>query len=309
MAINVGSNFLYQGRKYLDDRLNKAKSIEDLKNWTIPVPDGFEIFVENSWYEFNSTNPVDPKLGKFKKRSEVSQDFGNSTDMSISQATITEKFNNVDSNLNKLLGSVFPLEFKTISGGGNFEVGSVVNPKINWTVGIKGESELIKPDEAYVNDSISGVSKDKLSYNILGEIITFSTPGTKTYKIKVLSGYLEKETNVNFNFYYRKFFGTSNKPTLQTSDIIGKINFTDQFLTSHKLNSTQFDCTGGKYPYYIIPKTIYDSSNLEVWVGGLRNTDLIIETIDLQISTGLILQYVTIRLRNIQNGKLTIEIK
>ena len=135
MSINVGSNFLYQGTKFLDDRQNKINSLEDLKTWEIPIPDGFEVYVDNSWYIFNSTNTFDDITGKFRKRTtDISQEFGTGTDKVISQAVITERFNELDNRLNKLFASVFPLEFKSITGGGSFEVGNKVKPNIETSI-------------------------------------------------------------------------------------------------------------------------------------------------------------------------------
>lgn len=305
MSINVGSNFLYQGKKYLDDRQNKAKTLKDLKTWNIPVPDGFEVCVDGSWYIFDSRNPESELTGKFKKRTEITQDFGNDTEKTISQAAITEKFEEVDRDLEKLISSIFPLEFKSISGGGNFEIGKVVIPKINWTISIKGETDLIKPEEAYVNNSTKGVGKDLMSF--VGDEITKNTIGTIPFQVLIKYKNHSITQTVNYNFLYQRYYGSSSKPSLETSDILSLSNksFTNN---SYKLPPTKFDCTGGKYPYYVIPKVLFDS-NIEFWVGGLKNTDIITEDVIVRTDTGLEIVYTTIRLSNIQTGILSIEIK
>lgn len=70
--INIGTNFLYKGELFLDSRQGLAKTKEDLRNWSIPVPDGFEVYLdlENdpSWYTYNSKNSIDGETGKFRKR-------------------------------------------------------------------------------------------------------------------------------------------------------------------------------------------------------------------------------------------------
>lgn len=305
MSINVGSNFLYQGKKHLDDRQNKAKTIKDLKTWNIPVPDGFEVCVDGSWYVYDSRNSESEITGKFRKRTEITQNFGNDTEKAISQAVVTEKFEEVDKDLTKLISSVFPLEFKSISGGGNFEIGKVVIPKISWAVNIKGEADLVKPEKAFVNNSTEGVGKDLVSF--IGEEITMNTPGTVPYKILVEYKNLNTTQTVNYNFFYQRYYGTSSKTSLETLDILNLSNksFTKD---SYKLPPTKFDCTGGKYPYYVIPKALYNS-NLEFWVGGLKNTDLVIKDVNVITNTGLEIVYTTIRLSNIQTGILSIEIK
>lgn len=305
MAISIGSNLLYQGKKFLDDRQNKARTLKDLRSWNIPVPDGFEIFVEDSWYVFNSNNPESEITGKFKKRTEISQDFGTDTEKTISQSTITNKFVEVEKNMLKLQSSIFPLEFKTLNGGGTFEIGSKVTPKLSWTVGIKGENNTIIPEEATVNGSKDGVGIDLSSY--IGPEISLNIPGKKSYQIYVKKDYLNATKTVDFNFCYKKYYGTSPKSVLTASDII---SLNSNFITnnSYTMASTIFDCTGGRYPYYIIPKSIYKTS-LEVWIGGLKNSDTITENITVRTLTGLEIEYVTIRLKNIQTGKLSIQIK
>ena len=41
MSIKTGSNFNYQGPRYLDARQGIPKTEADLKNWKILVPKGF----------------------------------------------------------------------------------------------------------------------------------------------------------------------------------------------------------------------------------------------------------------------------
>ena len=305
MAINIGSNFLYQGKQYLDGRVGKAKTIEDLKNWNIPIPDGFEVFLNGSWYTYNSNNTVDIETGKFRRRSEVTQEFGDNDDISISQAAITSRFDSVDNSIAQLTAEIFPLEFKTIKGGGSYEVGAEVTPEITWTVGIKGKTEELQPSKATVNDSTTGIATNLKSWT--GSVITLSTPGSKSYKVVVESGLLKAEKTVSYSFYYRKYYGTSTSSDITPAEVL-KLNKAFVSGTSYTMSATKFDCTGGKYPYYIIPKSIYKST-LEMWVGGLKNTDLVIKDIDVITETGLKITYTTIRLANIQTGNLSIEIK
>lgn len=306
MSISVGSNFLFQGKKFLDDRIERVKKVSDLKTWNIPIPDGFEVYVDGSWYTYSSNNSIDATTGKFRRRLGISQEFGNSLDISISQATLTGKFLEMESSLAKLSNELFPLSFKSVSGGGNFEVGTTITPSISWQVYIKGDNNTVIPDYAEINNSTVGISSDLSSWTS-PETIRLTTPGTKTYNLLVSYNQLTAEETVNYNFRYKKYYGTSAKSILETSDIT---KLTSSFITgtSYTLSNTKFDCTGGKYPYYILPKSIYKPT-LEFWVGGLKNSDLVVENIVLTTSTGLNIDYVTIRLRNIQTGNLSIEIK
>ena len=306
MSISIGSNFLYQGKKFLDDRIEIVKKAEDLKNWDIPIPDGFEVFVEGSWYMFSSNNSDDPVTGKFKKRFGLSQGFGRSNDLTISQVTLTGKFLELENTISKLSNELFPLCFKSLVGGGSFEVGSTITPSISWVIHIKGSDEILKPEYAEVNNSTVGISSDNSSWKS-NEVLKIDTANSKSYKVLVAYNNMTLEDTVTYNFLYKKFYGTSTKPILETTDIL---NLTSKFITgnSYTLPNTKFDCSGGKYPYYILPKSIYKPS-LEFWVGGLKNSDLVINEVKVTTSTGLKVDYVTIRLRNIQTGNLSIEIK
>ena len=68
MAINIGTNINYQGHEYLDKRQGLANSEEDLKNWSTPVPNGFEVYVNGLWYTYDENNEISDITGKFKKR-------------------------------------------------------------------------------------------------------------------------------------------------------------------------------------------------------------------------------------------------
>lgn len=306
MSISIGSNFLYQGKKFLDDRVEIVKKTEDLKNWDIPIPDGFEVFVEGSWYMFSSNNPDDPVTGKFKKRFGLSQEFGGSSELTVSQYALTNKINDLESNITRLTNKLYPLEFKSITGGGTFEVGSSITPQISWTIGIQGNNETCSPNLATVNSSSNGVSDDKLSWRS-SEAIRLTTPGTKVYNVLVSYNQLNVEKAISYNFQYKKFYGTSAKPVLNSSDIL---SLQSSFVsgTSHTMGKTNFNCSGSKYPYYVIPNVIYKST-IEFWIGGLKNTDLVVGDVTVTTSTGLTIAYKTIRLKNIQTGNLSIEIK
>ena len=53
MANQLGTNFDYRGKEFLDDRQNLPKNKEDLKNWNIPVPESFEVCLDGIWYYYD----------------------------------------------------------------------------------------------------------------------------------------------------------------------------------------------------------------------------------------------------------------
>lgn len=68
MAINVGSNFLFKGEEFLDKRQNLVNSLDDLKNWDISVPNGWEVYFEGTWYTYRPDLPKNDITGFFIKR-------------------------------------------------------------------------------------------------------------------------------------------------------------------------------------------------------------------------------------------------
>lgn len=54
MSAHIGTNFSLQSSEFLDSRQGQALSKTDLLNWKTPVPEGFEIYLDNEWYFYNS---------------------------------------------------------------------------------------------------------------------------------------------------------------------------------------------------------------------------------------------------------------
>lgn len=54
MSAHIGTNFSLQSNEFLDSRQGQALNKTDLLNWKTPVPDGFEICLENEWYYYDS---------------------------------------------------------------------------------------------------------------------------------------------------------------------------------------------------------------------------------------------------------------
>ena len=67
MSINIGDNFKYLGKKFLDDR-ESFNTILDMKNCN-DVPNGFITFCKenNKRYEYMDSNEIDEVLGKWRE--------------------------------------------------------------------------------------------------------------------------------------------------------------------------------------------------------------------------------------------------
>jgi len=280
--INIGTNLLYNGKNFLDFRQGYANAPEDLKTWDLNIPPGFEVCVNGEWYIYSPEFEEDEITGKFRKRVDVELE---GVDISSVQSQISE-----------LMDAVFPLSLSITKGGGTYETGSSITPRIEWNVTRKGVS--VVPETATVNNSTEGIDSNKKGWTG-----SFPILSTTSYSIKVGYQGLEKSGSTTFTFNLRKYFGVSEKTTLTNSDIL---SFSTAWATSWTMAATTFNCTGGKYPYYIIPSSLYNPSTFKCWIGGLRNTDLITTTQNVTNSSGHTSSYEVIRLGTLQTGVLSI---
>lgn len=107
-----------------------------------------------------------------------------------------------------------------------------------------------------------------------------------------------------YKFRYRKFVGASelldlSGGTIKSSQLEGKL--VSSFVESGTLDKTVFNCSGGKYPYVIIPALCYKPTN-KMYVGGFLNTDLVVEDIKIENKVGVVVPYKVIRTRLKQTG-------
>lgn len=197
--------------------------------------------------------------------------------------------------------ATFPLNL-ALAGGGTWEMGSSTKPVVSITASRKG-SDVTSSCRIVVQPqpSLAGsLSSDKRTW-------TASTNISNVYNIKV-SATLNTQSitkSVIYYFKYKKYYGTSSNATLTNAQILalGESTWAD----SRSMGATNFDCTGGKYPYYVIPADIY--TGLEVWVGGLKNSDITVTDITLTNASGSSKAYKVVRLTNIQTGILSIQFK
>lgn len=197
--------------------------------------------------------------------------------------------------------ATFPLDLH-LAGGGTWEVGSSVKPVVSITALRKG-SDITSSCDIVVTPqpSLSGsLRSDKKTW-------TASTNISSAYNIQVKATLNTQSItkSVIYYFKYKKYYGTSANATLTNAQILALGGST--WADSRSMGATNFDCTGGKYPYYVIPADIY--TGLEVWVGGLKNSDITVTDITLTNVSGSSKAYKVVRLTNIQTGILSIQFK
>lgn len=196
--------------------------------------------------------------------------------------------------------ATFPLSL-TASGGGTFEVGSSNKNAIGIIVTRKG-TDVTSSSAITVtaSGSVTGsLSSDKKTW----------TPSTNissntSVAVKATYGSQNATKTVNYTFKYKKYWGTSTSASLTSSQVIALAGST--WADSKTMGATTFDCTGGKYVYYVIP---HELGTPEFWVGGLKNTDINVGNITVTNASGGSARYLIMRLANIQTGVLSVEFK
>lgn len=196
--------------------------------------------------------------------------------------------------------ATFPLSL-TASGGGTFEVGSSNKKSIGIIVTRKG-TDVTSSSTITVtaSGSVTGsLSSDKKTW----------TPSTNissntSVAVKATYGSQNATKTVNYTFKYKKYWGTSTSASLTSSQVIALEGST--WADSKSMGATTFDCTGGKYVYYVIP---HELGTPEFWVGGLKNTDINVGNITVTNASGGSARYLIMRLANIQTGVLSVEFK
>ena len=185
---------------------------------------------------------------------------------------------------------VTPIAFDitNLSGGGTYEKGNSQTIVLNWTYNKDIDSQTVNG---------TAISKE-LRTTTYTNVVT-----NTTYTLNAIAGEETKTKNVSATFNVKKYYGVFSESTITSEDILGLTSA----WASKTLSTTQFDCTGGKYVYYIIPTSI--ATNLTFWVGGLQNSDWITTTMDLTNLFGHTESYTIYRLNNKQTGILNIEVR
>ena len=191
------------------------------------------------------------------------------------------------SNVSQLMGKVFPFTI-SFAGGGVYEKGSNQTIILSWNYDRDIVSQSIN-GEIIAIDARTKQYRDLTSDSIYNLSVVYNG---QTYT---------KSTSVEFKL--RKYYGVSAHETLTNEEILGLSNL----WAGRTQASTVFDCTGGKYPFYILPVSM--ASDIQFWIGGLCNSDWIEEIREITNVYGYTESYIIFRLNSIQTGVLNIEVK
>lgn len=196
--------------------------------------------------------------------------------------------------------ATFPLSL-TASGGGTFEVGSSNKNAIGIIVTRKGTDVT---SSSTITVTASGSVTGSLSSNKKTWTPSTNISSNTSVAVKATYGSQNATKTVNYTFKYKKYWGTSTSASLTSSQVIALAGST--WADSKAMGATTFDCTGGKYVYYVIPSSL---GTPEFWVGGLKNTDVVTTSATVTNASGGSATYSIMRLANIQTGVLSVEFK
>ena len=196
--------------------------------------------------------------------------------------------------------ATFPLSL-TASGGGTFEVGSSNKNAIGIIVTRKGTDVT---SSSTITVTASGSVTGSLSSNKKTWTPSTNISSNTSVAVKATYGSQNATKTVNYTFKYKKYWGTSTSASLTSSQVIALTGST--WADSKAMGATTFDCTGGKYVYYVIPSSL---GTPEFWVGGLKNTDVVTTSATVTNASGGSTTYSIMRLANIQTGVLSVGFK
>lgn len=178
MSLDIGDNFKYLGKKFLDERQSQ-KQLSDIKSLDESmVPEGFLIFCEEDKknYQFSSHHTPDHRLGRFRELAASSNDDNKIDKSSISTELEDDDTKVVSTGLLKRLlegGSITPQSLSlSIWGGGTFEVGTHNIFNLEWTV--KKDGINITPDVQLINGQPATSPLEVTASSDTDETITYT---------------------------------------------------------------------------------------------------------------------------------------
>lgn len=228
-------------------------------------------------------------LGEISNVSKEADEPSETNDLIVRLAGASEWTVNTSlfSNVSQLMGKVFPFTI-SFEGGGMYEKGSIQTINLNWNY-----------DRDITSQSVNG---ETIAIDIRTKQYT-DVGSDSTYNLSaVYDGQIyTKSTSVEFRL--KKYYGVSAHETLTNEEVLAL----NASWAVRVQSSTVFECTGGKYPYYILPTSM--ASGIQFWIGGLRNSDWTEEVREITNTYGHTESYTIFRLNSIQTGVLNIEVK
>lgn len=214
--------------------------------------------------------------------------YGDSTTGAISQNFFTEEVKSNTEDIIALEAAVFPLTIEYFNGGATYEKGSTQSVTLSWKFDRDIDSQQINGIE------INNALRSKIYHNVSTDT---------SYKLTATSREQSVSKTTSVKFSLKKYWGVSKYSELLNDEILTL----NSGWASRTMGVTTFDCTGGRYVYYVLPTSMVNG--IEFWINGLQNTDWNEQEISLTNASGYTESYTVFRLNIIQTGVLKIEVK
>lgn len=221
---------------------------------------------ESLWTDFGS--------GKVEVDDELDTESENPVQNSVVAAAIQ-----------RLNAEVFPFKITLNGGGSTYELGSSQTVNLSW----------IYTDTDIDSQKVNGETVAKGTYQKQYTNVSSNT----TYKLQVVYKGANYEKSTSVSFKLRKYWGTSAKTSLDSSDIIA---MSKEFASDYKLDEKTVNCQGGKYIYFIVPASLAPVSLPDFRIGGFPNSNWEETTQTVTNASGNESSYKIYRLRDIQTG-------
>lgn len=193
MSARIGQNFSYDARDFLDYRQGYPKTKDELKNWKIPVPEGFEVCLSNVWYYYDSGTDL-PDTGHWIPRVATSLEE-NSVESSAASLGLLrgvikesdEKYSEILGKIEELEGTLFPATFSSLVIGSYYTqenkerividqdevsngiVSRLSNPDLDYDKKLDyNDDNVISSADLNLANSSFQSAKDSIQYNTSG---------------------------------------------------------------------------------------------------------------------------------------------
>lgn len=196
--------------------------------------------------------------------------------------------------------AVFPLEFvESPKSLFVFEKGASANVSFVWSVKRKGV--VVEPTGATVNGNTAGVASNKKSFS------EQSLRANKTYDLLVQYNTYSVAKIIEYQFKSNTYLGSTSNSVVNSNDL-NQTQYKDFEKLEYK--STPINCSGGKNVFFAYPASLQITKTPEIWINGLKCTDVSMTTLYHTNSSGFQEQYTVIKTNNRYNAaSVSIEIK
>lgn len=169
---------------------------------------------------------------------------------------------------------------------GTVEIGSTISSlTLTWSFNKAVASQSINQGVGTLDPSLRTVTLSDLALTT-----------NRTWTLSASDGTTPVSASTSVSFSHRRYWGASSNTSLSNADILA---LSSEFASGFGKTIT-YDCSGGKYPYFVYPAAW--GSPTGVKVGGLSFTDFSVTTQAFTNASGNTTTFNVVRFNGIQTG-------